>query len=82
MYYLNKKNPGVQKGIGVVKKDLGLFAGCRERMLIVDFKQQHYVCSSCNKHYPISASQWLDLLLDSGSFLNLINVCKVWTAFF
>jgi acetyl-CoA carboxylase carboxyl transferase subunit beta len=43
--------------------------GCRAPLLTADLEKNANVCPQCEHHFPLSAPQRLDLLLDPGSFV-------------
>ena len=56
------------------KKDmpLGVWLKCKECGEILyrpELEKSHWVCQKCSYHFRINARQYLDLLLDEGSFV-------------
>lgn len=43
--------------------------GCKENLITKELEKNLNVCPKCNHHYRISARQRIDLVLDSGSFV-------------
>jgi len=43
--------------------------GCRAALLTADLEKNDNVCPQCEHHFPMSAAQRLELVLDAGSFV-------------
>jgi len=42
--------------------------GCKNRTTDTEFMENYYSCPTCHKQMPLSSDEYLDMLLDEGSF--------------
>ena len=73
--WLKRKKPGIKDA---KKRDVpdGLWRkceGCAEIIYHKEFEKNLWTCSKCGYHFRISAAQYRDILVDPGTFVELLS---------